>query len=119
MASSYPTDSYVDVVDLLEKLSSHGYKGFDETKNAISESLVSSWSASGKNVSLGIFFCVYQDAGIPSTSHPSMYVNGSRNTGLSRFVQNVSSYVPTLEKKGSLLDKLFYSNDVLADSTSD
>ena len=110
MASSWPTDFYVDVADLLEKLTLHAYSESKDALDAFADSIVSSWSASGKKVSMGLFFCVYQGAGIPQPSHPSMYVNGSRDTSMSRFVQNVSAYVPTTEKTGSLLDKLFYTS---------
>ncbi len=104
----YPTDFYVDLADILTRLYSHKESG--RVLDLLSHALVFEWSASGATASLGLFFCVYKSAGVISSSHPSMYVNGSRETCLSRFVKDCTGYVPTLSLSGSLLDKLFYEN---------
>lgn len=102
----YPTDFYVDLADILLALDSH--KASEAVLDLLSQALVFDWSASGATASLGLFFCVYKSAGVISSSHPSLYVNGSRETSLSRFVKDCPGYVPTISLSGSLLDKLFY-----------
>lgn len=107
-ATSYPTDFYVDLKDLILHTSSG--KQADKLVTLIDDSLVFSWSANGDPCSLALFFCVYRSCGVIQASHPSMYVNGSRDPLLSRFVINCTGYVPTAGCTGSLLDRLFYTN---------
>lgn len=107
-STSYPTDFSVDFADVVSHLDS--FLPSEKLMALVSDSLVYSWSSSGKTSSLGLFFCVYRSAGVISDSHPSMYVNGSRDTNLGRFVRDCSGYVPTSDRSGSLLDKLFYEN---------
>ena len=110
-ASSYPTDFYVDISDMLSNFAALGIDEAENVKNYFDDSIVCDWSASGARVSLGVFFCVYISSAVMSASHPSMYVNGSRNTGISLFVTDCTGYVPSYQQKnGSLLDKLFYTN---------
>lgn len=108
-ANSYPTDFYVDLSDALSCLDSAGIDGAVEIKALVDGALARSWSACGKNASLAVFFCVETAQGVPQGSHPSMYVSDSRDTDVSRFVKDCSGYVPTTERTGSLLDRLFYT----------
>ena len=107
-STTYPTDYYVDFSDILSYLD--GFHPSGKLKDLLSIAQVFSWSATGEEASLALFFCVYRSAGVISGSHPSMYVNGSRETNLSRFVTECDGYVPTADRRGSLLDKLFYAN---------
>lgn len=107
-STSYPTDFYVDVRDLLLKLSA--YCPGDEVLSILSQSVVKDWSASGAESSFGVFFGVYRSPGVLQSSHPQNYRKGSRDTNLGRFVRDCDGYVPTEENSGSLLDKLFYTN---------
>lgn len=108
-ATTYPTDFYLDVYDMVSLLYSYDSSKSAALQNLLDNALYSSWSASGKKSSLGVFFCVYRAAGVVQSSHPTMYVNGSRETLLSRFVSDCAGYVPTLGNAGSFLDKLFYT----------
>lgn len=107
-AVSYPSDFYVDLKDLLSFMDSNDRKS--RLVRSLNDCLVSSWSASGRTASLGLFFCVYQSSGVIQASHPSMYTNGSRDPLVSRFVTDCTGYVPCIKKNGSLLEKLFYTN---------
>ncbi|MBR1537382.1 MAG: hypothetical protein IJ630_10645 [Treponema sp.] len=107
-ATEYPTDFYVDIKSLSSCLDS--YISGDSLRSALDEALVCDWSALGNTASLGVFFCVYKTVNLISPSHPSLYINGSRDTLLSKFVSDCTGYVPTSDKSGSLLDKLFYTS---------
>ena len=105
--ASYPTDFYVDVGDALSLL--EPYYPSALVRDSLADCMVSSWSASGDDVSLALFFCVYQTKKSISPSFPSMYKSGSREPLLSRFVRDCTGYVPSEEvSMTSLLDKLFY-----------
>ena len=108
-ATSYPTDFYLDVDWLVSSLSAFDASNFSTLKTLLDEAVYATWSASGAVSSLGVFFCVYRASGIIQSSHPSMYLNGSRETLLSRFVSDCTGYVPSIGNSGSFLDKLFYT----------
>ena len=106
-AVTYPTDFYVDLKDMISYFAEYEEK--EKLEKALDEAVISSWSAADKICSMGVFFCVYQGNGVIQGSHPSMYTNGARDTLLSRFVSDCTGYVPSINKNGSLLDKLFYT----------
>ena len=115
MATSSPTDFYIDVFSLAEILdSSLCDDEISSLKNNFCEKLNSavldSWCASSGGSSLSVFFNVYKSSGIFSLTHELLYVNGSREVELCNFVSDCSGYVPTKNCNGSLLDKLFYTN---------
>lgn len=115
MATSSPTDFYIDVYSLAEILdSSLCDDELSFLKNNFCEKLNSaildSWCASSGGSSLSVFFNVYKSSEIFSLTHESLYVNGSREVELCNFVSDCSGYVLTKNCNGSLLDKLFYTN---------
>lgn len=107
-STSYPTDFYVDVMDLLLNLSP--YCPDRDVIATLSEALVKEWTSTGAGASPGVFFGVYRSPGVLQSSHPQNYRKGSRDTNLSRFVRDCDGYVPSEDNSGSLLDKLFYTN---------
>lgn len=112
-AASAPTDFYADILSLEKTVSeiltddevSLAARKLEESLNS---AIVSSWNAAGGS-SLCVYFGYYKSTGVFSLSHDSFYINGSRESGVCRFVSSGSSYVPTKKKSGSLLDKLFYT----------
>ncbi|MBQ4379333.1 MAG: hypothetical protein II821_09080 [Treponema sp.] len=107
-ATEYPTDFYFDIYDASSVLTD--YLSGEELQKSLDKALSCSWSASGNSASLGVFFCVYKTASVIQSSHPASYISGSRDTLLSEFVSQCTEYVPSSDNKGSLLDKLFYTN---------
>lgn len=113
LSSSVPTDFYVDILSF-EKNVSKSLKD-DEVllagknlEKALNSAILSSWNACG-GCSLSVFFGYYKSQGIFSLSHPSNYVNGSRDSEICKFVSSCVSYVPTKNKSGSFIDKMFYA----------
>lgn len=112
-AASAPTDFYADVLSLGKTVSeiladdevSLAARHLEESLNS---AFSSSWNAAGGS-SLCVYFGYYKSSGVFSLSHPGGYINGTRESGTCKFVSSASSYVPTKEKSGSLLDKLFYA----------
>lgn len=112
LSSFSETDFYIDVFSLEkniseilqdDEISSLGEK----MEEALDSAVLSHWNKlDGK--SLSVFMGEYKSIGIFSLSHPDLYVNGSRNSEICKFVSFCSNYVPTINQKGSLLDKLFY-----------
>ena len=107
-STSFPTDFYVDLASLFSGLSPFA-SGTASIRSALRETMYRSWSASGGECSLGLFFCVYRSTSVIQSSHPALYVNGSRDPLLSRFVRDCTGYVPGSGEKRSLLDRLFYT----------
>lgn len=112
-AASAPTDFYADVLSLAQMASE--ILADDEVSLAaqkleasLNSAFASSWNAAGGS-SLCVYFGYYKSSGIFSLSHPGGYINGTRESGTCKFVSSASSYVPTKEKSGSFLDKLFYA----------
>ncbi len=115
MATSSPTDFYVDVFSLAEVLaSSLCDEEISALKNTLCKNLNSavldSWCGFAGGNAFSVFFNVYKSSGVFCLSHESLYVNGSREIEICGFVSDCSSYVPTKNCAGSLLDKLFYTN---------
>lgn len=112
-AASAPTDFYADVLSLGKMASEiladdEVSLAAQKLEESLNSALVSSWNAAGGS-SLCVYFGYYKSSGVFSLSHPDGYINGSRESGTCKFVSSASSYVPTKEKSGSLLDKLFYA----------
>ncbi|MBR0031799.1 MAG: hypothetical protein IJP61_05885 [Treponema sp.] len=116
-AADFPCDYFLDAKDFSKKIATVE-PALSDLCAAVSEdfdrALVSSWSADGAEISVAVFYSVFEAAGCPSCTHPPLYVNSSRETGQCMFVSELCGYVPTALKKGSFLDKVFYkeiSND--------
>ncbi|WP_191014120.1 clostripain-related cysteine peptidase [Treponema zioleckii] len=111
-SSNSSTDFYVDlrsvVQNVLEIAPELSEKGTAFLKS-LDAAVFDSWSANGRETSLGVFYATYASYGVCSTSHPDLYINGGIETGASQFVKDCSGYVPTKENSGSLLDKIFYA----------
>ena len=110
-AAEFPCDYFLDAKDFARKVA-WVEPSLQNMCGAVvadfDRALVSSWSADGEEISLGIFYSVFEAAACPSYTHPPLYVNESRETGKCRFVSELCGYVPTALKKGSFLDKVFY-----------
>ncbi|MBQ0051619.1 MAG: hypothetical protein KBT11_06080 [Treponema sp.] len=108
-SSAYPTDFYVDLHSLITELEPLELESGETVMELLEQTVVDGWSASGDFCGPGLFFVVLTQKGRLDFSHPNEYVNGTRNSGICKFVSNCSGYVPTDSCKGSLLDKLFYT----------
>jgi len=110
-ATNYPCDFYVDSKNLIENLLEQNseYEFQSKLLKNFEEFVIDSWSASSKTCSPGVFYATYKSENLVSSYHPDLYVNGSINPEVSLFVSDVCGYVPSKEKNGSLLDKLFYT----------
>lgn len=113
-ASGTQTDFYVDVLSFEknickvmqnDEISAAG----KNLENALDSALLSSWNVNGGG-SVSVYFGYYKSGGVFSLTHPSLYINGSRDAGICKFVSRCDGYVPTESKAGSLLDKLFYTS---------
>ncbi|MCR4822048.1 MAG: hypothetical protein K5873_04140 [Treponema sp.] len=113
-STTYPTDFYIDLKTLYSassKASLSNVISISPFRQALEEALFRTWSASGREVSLGVFFCVYKSSLLIQNTHPSLYFSDSRDPLLSRFVCQCKGYVPSSDKSpSSLLDKIFYFN---------
>lgn len=112
--SGTQTDFYVDILsfekNVCEVLQDDEVSAAGKNlENALDAALLSSWNVNG-GCSVSVYFGYYKSGGVFSLSHPSLYVNGSRDAGICKFVSKCDGYVPTESKAGSLLDKLFYTS---------
>ncbi len=112
--NSYPCDAFFDLFSFAEILAGQKSELVSEAESfqkALQSALLFSWSKGDfSKVPLGAFFSIFVGEGVPDSTHPDLYVRGSRAAGQTRFVSACPGYVPSQENRGSLLDKLFYTN---------
>lgn len=107
------SDIYIDVNSLINEVSKKsnwvdaGKK--QEIEAVESKLIIDSWASDRLCGGMGVYFATLSGAGILSTVYPASYIQG-KTTNQIDFVEFCEGYVPTINKKGSLLDKLFYTN---------
>lgn len=104
------SDVYIDLESLISIISKHIdisdflQPFFDSLNKFIHEG----WSSESENPSPGIYFASIAESGLFAAKHPSGYTKGATTEQID-FVSNNNWYVPTKNKTGSFIDKLFYT----------
>jgi hypothetical protein len=120
--TSFPSDLYVDVFDLSNKLTSIRtsitsdinrqeaiLNSAIELENALSFAIPSSWAQNGTTNKIGVHVIPLQGTGVPAATHELAYIKNSMYIDKSAFVENSLHWVPNaIPQNTSLLDKLFY-----------
>ena len=98
-----PTDLYLDLYSLADKMLQEGIDEAGELKDVLLQN--------EKNLNIGIHFAALTSEGIIKERHSNSYIKNDKiiNEQL-RFVAENQYWVPNYETKDSVLDKLFYTN---------
>lgn len=109
------SDVYLDIASMIEELSSYFTQSsalvelkqtYDE---AAEDAIIGSWTYSGKNGGLSVYFSSLADGSLLSVTHPAKYINGKTVQQID-FVTQSQGYVPNIQNDDSFLGKLFYKS---------
>lgn len=80
-----------------------------EFQKAFNQSVLYNWNSNGSQGGIGVYFQTISSSNLLSISHPPAYMQGKTIEQID-FVADSQGYVPGVENKKSLLEKLFYES---------
>lgn len=106
------SDVYIDINSLVEMTGNH-LDLIDEKNDFLirsNEFVVKGWANDTEKPGPGIYFASIAESGLFAAKHPSGYIKGASSEQID-FVRDSKWYVPCKEKRGSFIDKLFYTTN--------
>jgi hypothetical protein len=104
------SDYVVDLIEFSKLLVKEDYsysKYSTDLFNSVKEAIVSGKKSNVDRYPVGILLCSIDENGKFISKYSDYYVNGSGVLNQSKFVLDSNWYVPSAERKGSVLDRLF------------